>query len=108
MKSLASARLSAFRGAGLRTRQARSWIRFASSSTESEPEKRPQDTETAKKKENMEKLKKTHKSMADLDEEMKQAMENLSGDGGEYGLELEGGKPVAMKRSVKDNMFRYI
>jgi hypothetical protein len=48
------------------------------------------------------------KSMADLDEEMKAAMENLSGEGGEYGLELEGGKPVAMKRSVKDNMFRYI
>ena len=66
------------------------------------------DEATAKKKEVTDKLKKTQKSMADLDEEMRQAMENLSGEGGEYGLELEGGQPVAMKRSVKDNMFRYI
>ena len=46
--------------------------------------------------------------MAQLDEEMRQAMEGTAGDGGEAGLELEDGKPVSMKRGVKDNMFRYI
>ncbi|EXJ75340.1 uncharacterized protein A1O5_02036 [Cladophialophora psammophila CBS 110553] len=63
---------------------------------------------SSKKKETLEKLKKSHKSMAEADEEMRQAMENLAGDGGEAGLELEDGKPVAMKRGVRENMFRYI
>lgn len=35
-------------------------------------------------------------------------MEGLSGDGGASGVEDEDGQPAAMKRSVKDNMFRYI
>jgi superoxide dismutase len=90
-------------------RHAMSQARFASTTTKSEPAPQSQDAAAStKKKEAMDKLKKTHKSMAELDEEMKQAMETMSGEGGEYGLELEGGKPVAMKRSVKENMFRYI
>ena len=48
------------------------------------------------------------KSTADLDEELRQKLEARSGGGGEAGLELEDGKPVAMKRSVKENMFRLI
>ena len=48
------------------------------------------------------------KTMAQLDEELRQKMSGLSGDGGEAGVEYEDGQPVAMKRSVKDNMFRYI
>ena len=47
-------------------------------------------------------------STADLDEELRKRMDGLSGDGGEAGVEYEDGKPVAMKRSVKNNMFRYI
>lgn len=35
-------------------------------------------------------------------------MEGHSGEGGESGVELEDGKPVAMKRGVKSNMFRLI
>lgn len=35
-------------------------------------------------------------------------MAGLSGDGGEAGIEYENGEPVAMKRSVRNNMFRYI
>lgn len=35
-------------------------------------------------------------------------MADLAGDGGDAGLELEDGQPVSMKRSVKNNMFRYI
>lgn len=48
------------------------------------------------------------KSVAQLDEELRQKMSGIAGDGGEAGVEYEDGKPVAMKRSVKNNMFRYI
>lgn len=48
------------------------------------------------------------KSIAQLDEELRQKMSGVAGDGGEAGIEYEDGKPVAMKRSVKNNMFRYI
>ena len=46
--------------------------------------------------------------MAELDEELRLKLEANSGEGGEAGLELENGRPVAMKRGVKDNMFRLI
>lgn len=52
--------------------------------------------------------KSTKKSLSQMDEEMRRAMEGLAGDGGEAGLELEDGKPVSMKRGVRENMFRYI
>lgn len=48
------------------------------------------------------------KTLAQLDEELKAAMEGRAGDGGLAGAELEGGKAVSMKRGVRDNMFRYI
>lgn len=48
------------------------------------------------------------KTMAELDEELKLKMEEMAGDGGVAGLELEDGRAVSMKRSVKNNMFRYI
>ncbi|RWA05791.1 hypothetical protein EKO27_g9308 [Xylaria grammica] len=48
------------------------------------------------------------KTMEQLDEELRLKMSGIAGDGGEAGVEYEDGKPVAMKRSVKDNMFRYI
>ena len=35
-------------------------------------------------------------------------MQGISGDGGEAGVEYEDGQPVAMKRGVKENMFRLI
>lgn len=46
--------------------------------------------------------------MAELDEELRQKMSGLAGDGGEAGVELENGQPVSMKRGVRENMFRYI
>jgi hypothetical protein len=55
-----------------------------------------------------EKAPKKPKTMAELDQEMRSAMEGLAGDGGEAGLELEDGKAVSMKRGVRENMFRYI
>ena len=48
------------------------------------------------------------KTMAQLDEELREKLEGRSGDGGAAGLELEDGKPVAMKRGVEENMFRLI
>ena len=48
------------------------------------------------------------KTQAELDDEVRQKLEAMSGDGGAAGLELEDGQPVSMKRSVKNNMFRYI
>jgi hypothetical protein len=45
---------------------------------------------------------------AELDEQLRDKMEGRSGEGGEAGVEYEDGKPVAMKRSVKNNMFRLI
>ena len=45
---------------------------------------------------------------AEKDAQMRQALEGISGEGGEAGLELEDGQPVAMKRGVKNNMFRVI
>ncbi|KAJ1325668.1 hypothetical protein MN608_08862 [Microdochium nivale] len=51
---------------------------------------------------------KAKKSVAELDEELRMKMSGMAGDGGEAGVEYEDGKPVAMKRSVKENMFRYI
>jgi len=48
------------------------------------------------------------KTLADRDEELRRRMAALAGDGGEAGIEYENGVPVAMKRSVRNNMFRYI
>ena len=42
--------------------------------------------------------KKPKKTMQQLDDEMRAAMENRAGDGGISGAELEGGKAVSMKR----------
>jgi hypothetical protein len=48
------------------------------------------------------------KTMAQIDEELRQKLEGMSGEGGAAGIELENGKPVAMKRGVRENMFRLI
>ncbi|KAI0202804.1 hypothetical protein F4808DRAFT_458520 [Astrocystis sublimbata] len=48
------------------------------------------------------------KTQAQLDEELRLKMSGIAGDGGAAGVEYEDGQPVAMKRSVKNNMFRYI
>jgi hypothetical protein len=51
---------------------------------------------------------KVTKSVAQSDEELRERLEQMSGEGGASGIEYEDGKPNAMKRSVRNNMFRYI
>ena len=48
------------------------------------------------------------RTQAQIDAELRQKLEDISGGGGEAGLELEDGQPVAMKRGVRENMFRLI
>lgn len=48
------------------------------------------------------------KTVGEMDDELRLKLEGISGEGGEAGLELEDGKPVAMKRGVRENMFRLI
>ena len=48
------------------------------------------------------------KTVEEVDAELREKLEAMSGEGGAAGLELEGGKPVAMKRGVRENMFRVI
>jgi hypothetical protein len=48
------------------------------------------------------------KSTTELDRETQEKLSGVAGDGGEAGVEYEDGQPVSMKRSVRENMFRYI
>lgn len=92
-------------------RRALQSIRLSSTTSNSTPPAPPQaKAETSEQKipEKQEKPKPKKKTMAELDEELRLKMSGLAGDGGEAGVELEGGQPVSMKRSVRENMFRYI
>ena len=68
----------------------------------------PDNDENAVKTGERPESKKPKKTMAQLDEELRLKLEGRSGDGGAAGLELENGKAVAMKRGVRENMFRLI
>lgn len=87
---------------------------FASSKPEPPTEPQPKQqaardgTTTASDVPKAEKPVGHRKTMAEIDEEMRMKMSGIAGDGGEAGIEYEDGQPVAMKRSVKNNMFRYI
>lgn len=48
------------------------------------------------------------KTVAQADAELRERLERMSGDGGAAGIEYEDGKPSAMKRGVRNNMFRVI
>lgn len=81
-------------------------LRLASSDANPKASTNSQGNEESKP--STEKPAKKAKTIAEQDEELRQKMGGLSGDGGEAGVEYENGEPVAMKRSVKNNMFRYI
>lgn len=48
------------------------------------------------------------KSVNATDDELREKLEQMSGGGGASGIEYEDGQPTTMKRSVRNNMFRYI
>ncbi|KAI2635721.1 hypothetical protein GGS26DRAFT_589389 [Hypomontagnella submonticulosa] len=83
--------------------------RLASSQTLSQKQQPTQHQDSVKRDEGVPvKNEGKKKTTAELDAELRLKMSGLAGDGGEAGVEYENGKPVAMKRSVKENMFRYI
>ncbi|KAM3424684.1 hypothetical protein BST61_g6671 [Cercospora zeina] len=49
-----------------------------------------------------------HKTVAEADAELMEKLAGHADEGGAAGVEYEDGKPVAQKRSVKNNMFRLI
>lgn len=48
------------------------------------------------------------KTSAELDRELREKLEGMSGDGGGAGVEYENGRAEGLKRGVKSNMFRVI
>ena len=48
------------------------------------------------------------KTQAQLDQELREKLAGIQGDGGDAGLELEDGKVKGIGRGVRENMFRYI
>jgi hypothetical protein len=55
-----------------------------------------------------EKAKARKRASAESDDELRRKLEEISGEGGISGIEMEDGKPASMKRAVRNNMFRYI
>ncbi|KAI5253145.1 hypothetical protein E4T42_03067 [Aureobasidium subglaciale] len=87
---------------------AASQARQASSNSKSESSNnQQQDRETVPQADSKQPPKR-RKTQAELDDELRQKMAGMAGDGGDAGVEFEDGQPVSMKRSVKNNMFRYI
>jgi hypothetical protein len=79
------------RTATLRPLQQQS-IRLSSTTSNSEPPQAKVETYEQKKPKDQEKPAPKKKTMAELDEELRQKMSGLAGDGGEAGVELEGGQ----------------
>lgn len=48
------------------------------------------------------------KTSAELDQELREKLEGMSGEGGGAGVEYENGRAEGLKRGVKSNMFRVI
>jgi len=82
----------------------RTLIVFQTLTIHAPPVRQPQNNKPVKPGE----TKPTQKTQAEFDEELRQKLDAISGEGGEAGVEYENGQPVAMKRAVKENMFRVI
>ena len=55
-----------------------------------------------------EEVQQVKKTIAQLDDELRLKLEDISGEGGNAGIEYEDGKAEGLKRGVKENMFRVI
>lgn len=83
--------------------------KLASSKSEASPEQSSKDDKSLEDNAKQAQASQSStKTVAQSDAEMMRKMAGLSGGGGEAGVEYEDGKAVAMKRSVKNNMFRLI
>ncbi|KAI5467826.1 hypothetical protein BGZ63DRAFT_372268 [Mariannaea sp. PMI_226] len=67
----------------------------------------PKKTDTSTTDE-MSPVSRDKKTSAELDAELREKLEALSGEGGGAGVEYEDGKAVGLTRGVKANMFRVI
>ncbi|KAF5591615.1 uncharacterized protein FSUBG_10428 [Fusarium subglutinans] len=65
-------------------------------------------TEESNKDASTTKMTPRKKTSAELDQELREKLEGMSGDGGSAGVEYENGKAEGLKRGVKSNMFRVI
>lgn len=67
-------------------------IRLSSTTSTSEPSQTKAETSEQKSPQDQGKPAPKKKTMAELDEELRQKMSGIAGDGGEAGVELEGGQ----------------
>lgn len=67
-------------------------IRLSSTTSTLEPSQAKADASEQKNAQGEEKSAPKKKTIAELDEELRQKMSGLAGDGGEAGVELEGGQ----------------
>jgi hypothetical protein len=88
--------------------------RFYSNPSPSKTEERSEKASTPSKSDRMDKQSQPEqceasaKTVAQADQELLEKLESMCGSGGAAALELENGKPVTMKRGVRENMFRLI
>ncbi|EKV06006.1 hypothetical protein PDIG_71770 [Penicillium digitatum PHI26] len=81
----------------------------SSQNTESKQEEANQISENSSNQDNnRHTLPLKAKTVSQADAELRERLEQLSGAGGACGIEYEDGKPNAMKRGVRNNMFRLI
>lgn len=80
-------------------------IRLSSTTSTSEPSQTKTEASEQKKPQDEDIPAPKKKTMAELDEELRQKMSGLAGDGGEAGVELEGGKVRLINRGIVSNGF---
>lgn len=68
----------------------------------------PITTDSSSKEASTAKMAPRKKTTAELDQELREKLEGMSGDGGGAGVEYENGRAEGLKRGVKSNMFRVI
>ena len=95
-------RLATARPVGLVPSRQYTTPKDSSASKSSPKDDKAQGSQTAKAKDEVK------MTQAQKDQELMRKLAGISGEGGEAGIEYEDGKPVAMKRGVKNNMFRLI
>ncbi|KAM5511452.1 Tip elongation aberrant protein 3 [Fusarium oxysporum f. sp. phaseoli] len=68
----------------------------------------PRTTDESSKEASTTKMAPRKKTSAELDQELREKLEGMSGEGGGAGVEYENGRAEGLKRGVKSNMFRVI